>query len=136
MRRPTMSTQASLSTTPVSSLSSPSRFPFSLADPADVTLTWTLERAHWPEPMSPLVFAIAGEALAKGLSAAMRAYAFPVAELRVQRINTYRYQAMVPAAISPEERTAQDKRAKEQLRAVASQLSPLWRSTWLPEVQA
>src|SRR5579883_2200008 len=86
--------------TPVSTLSSASDFPVSWTDPGDATLAWTLERAHWPEPMPPPVFAITGEALARRLSAAMRAYAYPVAEVRVQRINTYLYQAVVPSAIS------------------------------------
>jgi hypothetical protein len=86
--------------------------------------------------MAPLVFAIVGEALAKGLTEAMRAYEYPVAGVRVRRINAYRNQAKVPLALPPAERKAQAGRSRERLRAVMGRLSELWQTSWLPEVMA
>jgi pyruvate,water dikinase len=86
--------------------------------------------------MAPLVFAIAGEALARGLTAAARAYERSIGAVRVQRINTYRYQAIIPAAMAPHERTAQARRSRDKMDAAMARLGELWRTAWLPEVQA
>lgn len=123
-------------TAPRDHVPAPPDFPCDWADPADAALTWTLERAHWAEPMAPLTFAIAGDALAWGMGSAMRAYGHPVAAMRARRINTYRYQAIVPEEGTADERKALDRRAREEMRAVAPRLKALWRDTWLPEVRA
>jgi len=61
----------------------PADFPIIWQNPDDAHLCWTLDRVHWPDPMAPLVFAIAGEALARGLTAAARAYERSIVEVRV-----------------------------------------------------
>jgi hypothetical protein len=86
--------------------------------------------------MAPLVFAIAGDALARGLTAAARAYERPIVAVQVQRIKTYRYQAIIPAAVAPDERTVQARRSRDKMDAAMARLGELWRTAWLPEVQA
>src|SRR5947209_3823477 len=120
----------------VSPVPPPADFPIIWQNPDDARLYWTLDRVHWPDPMAPLVFAIAGEALAHGLTAAARAYERSIVGVRVQRINTYRYQAIIPAAMAPDERTAQARRSRDKMDAAMARLDELWRTTWLPEVQA
>jgi pyruvate,water dikinase len=63
------------------------------------------------------------------------AYGFPVRVL-LRRINTYLYQAVVPAAVSPDEARAQETRADEALRATVARLGDAWATEWLPEVKA
>lgn len=101
----------------------------------DGQLAWTHDPAHWPDPMPPLVFSIAGEALAQGLLAAATAYDLPVLDVRVGRVNTYRYQATIPPASTHEEATAREKRSRAKLRATIASLGQLWADEWLPEIK-
>jgi pyruvate,water dikinase len=110
-------------------------FPTTWERPEDERLHWTLDRVHWPDPIPPLVFAVAGDAVASGLSAAARAYEQPIAEVRVQRINTYRYQTSVPLNGSPAELEAGRTRYDVNLHAAMGRLRTAWADTWLPEVQ-
>jgi pyruvate,water dikinase len=113
----------------------PPDFPVSWEQLGDERLYWTLDRVHWPDPMPPLVFSVAGDALARGLTAAGLAYELPIAEVRVQRINTYRYQSAIPLTGSPPEAEAQRLRSDERIRAAMERLRASWTGTWLPEVQ-
>jgi phosphohistidine swiveling domain-containing protein len=114
----------------------PMDFPVVWEHPEDARLLWTLDRVHWPDPVLPLVFAIAGEALARGLTRAAEAYELPVSEIRVRRINTYRYQASVPIEGTREEAAARSERSRRKLRAAMARLRETWLGTWLPEVEA
>jgi pyruvate,water dikinase len=113
----------------------PANFPVAWEQPGDDDLHWTLDRVHWPDPIPPLVFAVAGDALARGLTAAALAYEQPIAEVRVSRINTFRYQTSVPLDCSPAEADARRTRSEAKLRAAIGQLRVAWADTWLPEVQ-
>jgi pyruvate,water dikinase len=109
-------------------------FPVMWDDPADARLAWTFDRVHWPDPMPPLVFAVAGEALARGLTRASQAQERPIQAIHVRHINTYRYQAIVPVAATPEELAMFGVRAAGQLRADMARLGELWADEWLPEI--
>lgn len=111
-------------------------FPVIWEHPEDAHLLWTLDRVHWPDPVPLLVFAIAGEALARGLTRAAEAYALPISEIRVKRINTYRYQASVPIEGPHEEAATRSERSLQKLRAAMAQLRETWLDAWLPEVKA
>ncbi len=110
--------------------------PMNKAGHEEEPLTWVHDAVHWPDPMPPLAFAIAGHSLAQGLLAAARSYELPVGDVRVRRINTYRYQATVPlASASEEEADARKKRSRDKLRAAIRELGPLWTDEWLPEIE-
>src|ERR1700730_17858288 len=66
-------------------------------DPQDATLLWAHERGHWPHPVTPLSGALLcdGE-FGRGTSAALTTYGLPM-QMRLRRINTYIYRAVVPA---------------------------------------
>src|SRR5919201_602711 len=102
------------------------------------SLTWS-GISPWMRPrrrlLPPLVFAIAGDALAGGLKAAAVAYELPVAEGRIRRINTYRYQANVPVVCSQQEAGARRERAQQKLRAAMGRLAEGWTQEWLPAVK-
>jgi pyruvate,water dikinase len=111
-------------------------FPVTWDDPADARLAWTFDKVHWPDPMPPLVFAVAGEALARGLTRASQAQERPIQAIRVRHINTYRYQAIVPVEAAPEDLAMYGVRAAGQLRADMARLGELWSDEWMPEIQA
>jgi pyruvate,water dikinase len=114
----------------------PVDFPVVWEHSKDARLLWTVDRVHWPDPVPPLVFAIAGDALARGLTRTAEAYALPVSEIRVQRINTYRYQAGVPIESTHEEASARSAQSRQKLRMAMAKLRETWLSEWLPEVEA
>jgi pyruvate,water dikinase len=114
----------------------PADFPVIWDNPEDARLLWMLDRAHWPDPVPLLVFAIMGEALARGLTKAAQAYELPMSDIRVSRINTYRYQASVPFEGTRDEVAARSERSRQKLRTAMAQLHEMWLSTWLPEVEA
>jgi phosphohistidine swiveling domain-containing protein len=103
--------------------------------PDDHELVWTLDRSHWPGPLSPLAFEVAGEPLAKGLMAALSAYELPVSEVRIRRINGHRYQAKVPLSIDGPVAKARRRRSQEKLRRAMGCLRQSWTDRWLPDVR-
>ncbi len=117
-------------------MSIPPDFPMNKAGPENEQLTWVHDAVHWPDPMPPLAFALAGHSLVQGLLAAARSYDLPVGDVRVRRINTYRYQATVPLVSASEEETdARKKRSRDKLRAATTRLGQLWTDEWLPEIE-
>jgi pyruvate,water dikinase len=119
-----------------SAIEPPVDFPVVWDKPGDAQLLWTLDRVHWPDPVPLLVFAIAGDALARGLTRTAEAYALPVSEIRAQRINTFRYQAGVPLKGTREEVSARSEQSRQRLRTAMAQLRETWLGEWLPEVEA
>jgi pyruvate,water dikinase len=107
-------------------------FPLAWERAEDAVLAWRHDEEHWPGPLSPQVFAIAGEPVARALTAAARAYELPVTEFSVRRVNTYRYQSSQPAASDSDERRA---RSRQKLRKTMGHLDRTWEESWLPEVR-
>jgi pyruvate,water dikinase len=116
-------------------IEAPPDFPVAWEHPGDARHLWTFDRVHWPEPMPPLAFAVAGGSFARALRAAAAAYELPIADVRMRRINTYRYQANVPIEASPEESQARRERSREKLRVVMGRLDEIWSTEWLPEIR-
>jgi phosphohistidine swiveling domain-containing protein len=117
-------------------IAAPTDFPVHWERAADAELFWTLDQVHWGEPMAPLVFSVAGHALALGLTLASAAYDRPIAGVRARLINSYRYQASIPLPVAPDEAAEQGRRSRDKLRAAMSRLAETWATAWLPEVQA
>lgn len=115
-------------------IETPPYFPVRWEQHDDELLLWTIDRVHWPEPIPPLIYSIAGDTMAHGLMAAAATYDLPIAEVRTRRINTYRYQANVPIPSTAEEETDRAERSRAKLRAAMAQLHNSWITDWLPEV--
>ena len=113
----------------------PPGFPVAWGAPEDAELLWTRDPVHWPDPLPVLVFEVAGGAVARGLTAAARAYELPVAEVRTKRVNTYRYQANVPLRSPLHDAEVRAERSRRKLRAAMSGLRTRWSEEWLPEVK-
>ncbi len=116
-------------------IETPPNFPVVWEHPGDEQLLWTHDRVHWPDPMPPLVFAIAGGTFGRALRAAAKVYELPIEDVLMRRINGYRYQANVPLESLPQEALARRQRSREKLRSVMNRLQETWSGEWLPEVQ-
>ena len=92
-------------------MSAPPDFPVTWTCADDERLVWVHDAVHWPDPMPPLAYSIAGDALAQGLLAAAQAYELPILDVRVRRINTYRYQAIIPLPSDTEVAAVREKRS-------------------------
>jgi phosphohistidine swiveling domain-containing protein len=129
-----------MSTADVTSRDAPSLIPtppnFSVhwQNSDDAALFWVLDRMHFPDPISPLDDTIFIDSYEHGLNVAAQTYELPI-RFHLRRINTYFYQAIVPAPVPPEEMAAQGERSEAKLSAVLAELGNLWTTDWLPEVQ-
>lgn len=115
--------------------STPPEFPVTWADPQEARLHWTFDRMHAPDPIPPLIFSIQEETFPAGWTAAAQSYALPVKEMRIKRINTYLYSAVVPLQATPEALAERGKESEERLREAMARLADLWEEEWLPPVK-
>lgn len=115
--------------------SAPATFPVSWEQPGDANLFWRQERQHYPDPILPLRFSLDAVAFPYGLLAAAGRYHLPIAEMRVRRINTYVYGALVPLQETSVNRAARGRRAQETLITVIGGLGEWWHEHWLPSVK-
>jgi len=72
--------------------------------------------------------------LEEGFGAASARYDIPLRRL-TRRINTYHYESMAPAPLSPEEAEALGRRSEEKIGAVMGALGETWRREWLPAIK-
>jgi pyruvate,water dikinase len=93
-------------------------------DPGDASFTWTFERMHAPEPMTPSDAVAFRCAFDHGASVAAREYGLPF-RAATRRINTYLYLALVPT--SPPA-------APSSLETAIGRLDELWQGEYLPEI--
>jgi pyruvate,water dikinase len=113
----------------------PPQFPVTWADPQEAGLHWTFDRMHAPDPIPPLIFSIQEETFPAGWTAAAQSYALPVKEMRIRRINTYLYSAVVPLQATPEALAERGKESEERLKEAMARLADLWEEEWLPPVK-
>ena len=99
-------------------------FPVTWDDPGDACFTWTFERMHAPEPMTPSDAVAFRCAFDHGASVAARVYGLPF-RAATRRINTYLYLALVPT--SPPA-------APSSLETAIGCLDELWQGEYLPEI--
>ena len=109
------------------------QFPVAWAQPADALLYWQLEDLHAPSPVLPLdrdfwENASAGWAAASGRSDAPE-------RTRLELFNTYLYRA-TEAVVPPSEEAAALATHREATLEMLPRMSTLWRTRWLPEIQA
>ncbi|MBI3967121.1 MAG: hypothetical protein HY329_15910, partial [Chloroflexi bacterium] len=100
-------------------------FPVTWEQPDDALMCWTLDRMHFPDPMSPLEDAFMRIMAEHGFNSAAAGYALPV-RFQARRINTYHYEAIVPLRLPPEELEALGRQSEEMLGAAMARLEELW----------
>jgi pyruvate,water dikinase len=88
---------------------------------------------HFPSPLPALEGELWGRVMQYGFCRAQEAYQTPI-RARAKQINTYHYDAMVPA-VPLEEMEAQGQKAGEQIGAAIARLGELWEGEWLPEIK-
>lgn len=111
----------------------PDNFKFEWSSPEDSHLPLIQDRQHAPSPLTPLSGWLAEHHWAKGASAGFAAVSQPVA-MRVRRINTYYYMAVIPA-VPPEQMEEAGHKAEESLKALIPIFADRWENEWLPEIR-
>ena len=114
-------------------IAAPANFPVAWESPDDERLSWTQDRMHNPDPLSPLERSF-WDIVYAGFNRAAEAYEMPT-RVKARAINTYQYMALAPAVPS-EAMEAQGKRADARIDAAMARLGELWRGEWLPEIQS
>ncbi len=109
----------------------PPDFPVEWDDPSQEHLFWTRERMHYPEPVKPVIESLDPEA---GLNFAAATYDLPI-RYHARVINTYRYTAVSPVTMDPEELAAIGERAMENVRHVLARFGEVWETEMLPEIK-
>jgi rifampicin phosphotransferase len=113
----------------------PPSFPVRWERPDDAKRFWTLDRMHWPEPVTPLDFSLYhAVGFIYGFNAATRAYHLP-AQFEVRRINTYRYVAILVPAQTSEAATEPNKQSRGNLETAMAGLSDTWQGSFLSEIK-
>ncbi len=107
----------------------PADFPVSWNNPQEQQLTWTRNPVHFPEPITPMSFAVA---LHEGINEPMGDYELPV-RFRARRINSYYYSAMQPV-VALEDMDAQGEIAGKHIGAAMGQLAKMWAQEAVPEL--
>lgn len=108
----------------------PPEFPVTWKDPQDQLCFWQRDQLHFPEPITPITFAVA---LHTGINHAMNLYELPIG-YRGERINTYFYLSIVPV-VALEKMEAQGKRGMENIENAMARLDEIWSGEALPEVK-
>jgi pyruvate,water dikinase len=120
---------------PADTLPVPEDFPVEWPDPVDETRLWMRDRLHWPDPVSPLAFSVLEAAFPPGIMAAARAFAAPLGDIAMRRINTYFYMGSVPPPpASPEDMATAGARSRAALDAAMGRIRDAWEREYLPEI--
>lgn len=85
---------------PGAQIPTPLDFPVRWEKPGDERMLWTLDRLHFPDPMTPLAFEIVYEVLVR-INHAAETYELPI-RLDARYINGHFYQTVIPVGAPPE----------------------------------
>lgn len=110
------------------------RFPVSWQDPEDANLYWSLDRMHWPLPITPMTGQYIDYMFLDGFNRACETYELPI-RIHSRRINCYHYDSVVLMTLPTAEASARGQRAQKNLRAAMEQLAEQWQYFYLPEVK-
>jgi pyruvate,water dikinase len=113
-------------------LPTPADFPVAWRKPGDEQLFWTLDRMHFPGPLTALEYELVARFF-KGMIAAAEAFELGLV-WETQWINTYIYYAVYPS-VPPDEVEALARRSEEKIRPVMARLADIWNREYLPEIQ-
>jgi len=108
-------------------------FPVSWSDPADALVYWTRDVMHNPHQMTPLDFDIAAASITAGRVKAMAEYWGHPMTPAIRRVNTYRYDAMLPA-VHPAEIGARMALVERRTLSMAHRPAVIW-AEWQPEIE-
>jgi phosphohistidine swiveling domain-containing protein len=103
-------------------------------EPGEDRLFWERDRAHFPVQVTPLEADVVAAGVEHGMSHALRHYSAPMESFRFRVLHGYAYQAMVPAAGTPEELEALGREAEARVVGAIGRLRELWEEDWKPEI--
>jgi phosphohistidine swiveling domain-containing protein len=103
--------------------------------PEDPQLFWTIDRMHFPAPISSIDDELIRNINERGMNHSFEMYDVPM-RAHARRFWTYHYSAFAPLMLSEDEMHAMGKRSEEKLVQAVGQLGERWEGQWLPEVQS
>lgn len=103
--------------------------------PSDSELFWTMDRMHFPSPISRVDDELIRLVNARGMNYSFEMYDVPM-RAHARRFWTYHYSAFAPLMMPEHEMLAMGKRSEEKLTQAIAQLGDRWENEWLPEVQS
>ena len=104
-------------------------------EPGEDQLLWQRDRGHFPHQVTTFEGEFIANAVGHGLTHAMRHYDAPIDRMAVRILHGYAYEAMVPAAGTPEELAARGRSAEARVTEVIGRLAEQWAQGWLPEIE-
>jgi len=93
---------------------------------ADADATWTYDRSHYPEPLTPMTASLWFEAMGLGIQAACRELAAPFGGFRTTTIGHWAYESEVAPDWTPD---------PAGFRAACLDVAVRWRDELLPEIE-
>jgi pyruvate,water dikinase len=102
----------------------PPDFPAPWSAPEEVSLFWHHERMHFPGQQFP-IDALVLRLVQSGFNANAQQVGLPI-RFNLRRYNTFAYQAISPAPLSPEERETLGPRLQETLQGLIKTMAPRW----------
>jgi pyruvate,water dikinase len=111
----------------------PANFPVRWKRPDDERLFWQIDRMHFPDPMTPMDFALMSAAHEQ-FTWAFASYGIPLA-FSSRHLNYRWYLSVNPTVTDPALLLSQMQTGLENLSATMTRLGSLWNDAWLPEVK-
>ena len=111
----------------------PASFPVAWLEPDDASLSWAMDRMHWPGQVTPMT----GEYIDIFLvncNLVLAEIGTP-ARMRSRRINTYHYHTMAPLPLSEQEAAEWVRRGQAGLADALGSLGERWTREFLPEIE-
>ncbi len=112
----------------------PENFPVIWENPDDARLLWSLDRLHWPDPITPMFASYYTDIFNVGRMKAAQYYRRPTAALRAIRINTYLYETTILLSVSDEEQAARLQYWVQALEDTFARFDEFW-AEQLTEIQ-
>jgi rifampicin phosphotransferase len=104
-------------------------------EPGEDQLLWHRDRGHHPQQVATFEGEFVASAVGHGVTHAMHLYGAPIDRMAVRVLHGYTYEAMVPAAGTPEELAARGRVAEARVAEVIGRLGEQWEQGWLPEIR-
>ena len=110
-------------------------FPVHWDDPEDANRTWTTDKMHNPDPVSPLGQSMSSSTF-YGLVKAIREFGIPTGPMLIRFHNNYAYERMEPVPPgTPEEEAALGLALQETFKREVGRLRDRWEGEHLPRVK-
>lgn len=111
----------------------PPNFPIAWEEPGDEHAFWTLDRMHFPRPITPLADSFLRRFFHVGYNRTVEHFNLPI-RMAARRFNTYHYEAIRPLPLAPEEAQQAGAEAQRRVTEAMGRQMATWRGEQLPAI--